>query len=374
MLQKGRPAPRDAPSSRATADSVALMRTTRPTRGKDSMQITRDEPPRNFVIGALLITAALLWLALRLDLLPALLAGLLVFELVHALTLRLPFVRERKARMVAVMLLVVVVVGLFSLCIFAAVLFFRSDTGGYVVLLRKGAEVIQSWRGLMPAWIVATLPTDAGSLQTSVLAWLKEHLAAVQSFGQEGTKILVRIVIGMVIGALVALRQADPPVDYRPLARALVNRAVRFGDGFRRVVFAQVRIAAVNAALTALYLVVLLPLLGIQLPLVKTMIAVTFVAGLIPVFGNLISNVVIVVVSLSVGPIVALGSLVYLIVIHKLEYFLNARLVGTRIQARAWELLIAMLLMEAAFGIAGLIAAPIYFAYLKDELTAAGWV
>lgn len=374
MLQKGRPAPRDAPSSRATADSVALMRTTRPTRGKDSMQITRDEPPRNFVIGALLITAALLWLALRLDLLPALLAGLLVFELVHALTLRLPFVRERKARMVAVMLLVVVVVGLFSLGIFAAVLFFRSDTGGYVVLLRKGAEVIQSWRGLMPAWIVATLPTDAGSLQTSVLAWLKEHLAAVQSFGQEGTKILVRIVIGMVIGALVALRQADPPVDYRPLARALVNRAVRFGDGFRRVVFAQVRIAAVNAALTALYLVVLLPLLGIQLPLVKTMIAVTFVAGLIPVFGNLISNVVIVVVSLSVGPIVALGSLVYLIVIHKLEYFLNARLVGTRIQARAWELLIAMLLMEAAFGIAGLIAAPIYFAYLKDELTAAGWV
>lgn len=374
MLQKGRPAPRDAPSSRATAGSVALMRTTRPTRGKDSMQITRDEPPRNFVIGALLITAALLWLALRLDLLPALLAGLLVFELVHALTLRLPFVRERKARMVAVMLLVVVVVGLFSLCIFAAVLFFRSDTGGYVVLLRKGAEVIQSWRGLMPAWIVATLPTDAGSLQTSVLAWLKEHLAAVQSFGQEGTKILVRIVIGMVIGALVALRQADPPVDYRPLARALVNRAVRFGDGFRRVVFAQVRIAAVNAALTALYLVVLLPLLGIQLPLVKTMIAVTFVAGLIPVFGNLISNVVIVVVSLSVGPIVALGSLVYLIVIHKLEYFLNARLVGTRIQARAWELLIAMLLMEAAFGIAGLIAAPIYFAYLKDELTAAGWV
>lgn len=374
MLQKGRPAPRDAPSSRATADSVALMRTTRPTRGKDSMQITRDEPPRNFVIGALLITAALLWLALRLDLLPALLAGLLVFELVHALTLRLPFVRERKARMVAVMLLVVVVVGLFSLGIFAAVLFFRSDTGGYVVLLRKGAEVIQSWRGLMPAWIVATLPTDAGSLQTSVLAWLKEHLAAVQSFGQEGTKILVRIVIGMVIGALVALRQADPPVDYRPLARALVNRAVRFGDGFRRVVFAQVRIAAVNAALTALYLVVLLPLLGIQLPLVKTMIAVTFVAGLVPVFGNLISNVVIVVVSLSVGPIVALGSLVYLIVIHKLEYFLNARLVGTRIQARAWELLIAMLLMEAAFGIAGLIAAPIYFAYLKDELTAAGWV
>jgi predicted PurR-regulated permease PerM len=227
---------------------------------------------------------------------------------------------------------------------------------------------------MMPAWIVASLPTDADGLQASVLTWLKEHLAAVRTFGQEGTKILVRVVIGMVIGALIALRQADPPVQYRPLARALVNRATRFGEGFRRVVFAQVRIAAVNAALTALYLVAVLPLLGIHLPLVKTMIAVTFLAGLIPVFGNLISNVVIVIVSLSVSPYVALGSLVYLVAIHKLEYFLNARLVGTQIQARAWELLISMLLMEAAFGIAGLIAAPIYFAYLKDELSAAGWI
>jgi predicted PurR-regulated permease PerM len=29
-----------------------------------------------------------------------------------------------------------------------------------------------------------------------------------------------------------------------------------------------------------------------------------------------------------------------------------------------------MLVMEAAFGLPGLIAAPIYYAYLKDELSA----
>ena len=33
-----------------------------------------------------------------------------------------------------------------------------------------------------------------------------------------------------------------------------------------------------------------------------------------------------------------------------------------------------MLVMEAAFGIAGLIAAPIYYAYLKDELSARGLI
>ena len=47
------------------------------------------------------------------------------------------------------------------------------------------------------------------------------------------------------------------------------------------------------------------------------------------------------------------------------------RIVGSRIHARAWELLVAMLVMEAAFGLAGVVAAPIYYAYLKRELEAA---
>jgi len=117
-----------------------------------------------------------------------------------------------------------------------------------------------------------------------------------------------------------------------------------------------------------LYLGVALPQFGVELPLVKSLVAITFVAGLLPIIGNLISNTAIIIVSLSQGLPVAVASCVYLVVIHKLEYFLNARIVGSHINARAWELLIAMLVMEAAFGIAGLIAAPIYYAYFKEEL------
>ena len=36
------------------------------------------------------------------------------------------------------------------------------------------------------------------------------------------------------------------------------------------------------------YAAVILPLLGIQLPLVKTMVFITFLAGLLPVVGNLV--------------------------------------------------------------------------------------
>jgi len=70
----------------------------------------------------------------------------------------------------------------------------------------------------------------------------------------------------------------------------------------------------------------------------------------------------------------AMSSLLFLVSIHKLEYFLNAKIVGSQIKANAWELLTAMLTMEAAFGLPGLVAAPIYYAYLKSELKAGGLI
>ena len=111
-------------------------------------------------------------------------------------------------------------------------------------------------------------------------------------------------------------------------------------------------------------------MLGIHVPLAKTLVVVTFIVGLLPVVGNLLSNTAVTVAALSVSLGVAIAALGFLILIHKLEYFLNARIVGTQINASAWELLIAMLLMEAAFGLPGLIAAPVYYAYLKSELVA----
>jgi len=175
----------------------------------------------------------------------------------------------------------------------------------------------------------------------------------------------------MVIGGMIAVnREASDTIRPAPLVQVLTERARHLGSAFRSVVFAQVRISALNTVLTGVYLLVIVPWMDVKLPLAKTMVAVTFITGLLPVIGNLISNTVIVVISLSVSPVLAVSSLLFLVLIHKLEYFVNARLMGGWIHARAWELLIAMLIMDAVFGIPGLIAAPIYYAYLKKELTA----
>jgi predicted PurR-regulated permease PerM len=152
------------------------------------------------------------------------------------------------------------------------------------------------------------------------------------------------------------------------------KRVANLHKAFRQIVFAQVQIAAINAVLTGIFLLAILPMAGIHLPFVKTLILLTFVTGLLPVIGNVISNTVIVVISLSHSLSTAGLALLFLVTVHKLEYFLNAKIVGTKINARAWELLSAMLVMEALFGIAGVIAAPVFYAYIKSELSQAEMV
>jgi predicted PurR-regulated permease PerM len=331
----------------------------------------RDQSPTlAYDIAAWILTGGTLLLVLPLHLLPGLLAGLVVYELVHLLAPRLRTIRSRReqGKLAAVALLALGIVLLLTLAVVGLVAFFRSEGGSLPGLLQKMADILDAWRTDLPAWAVAYVPEDVDEIKNALAAWLRTHAGAVPQAGAEVGRTIAHVLIGLIIGALVALHEARPSEARGPLARALQARAGRFGEAFRRVVFAQVRISAINTGLTALYLVVALPLVGVHLPLAKTMLAVTFIVGLLPVAGNLLSNTIIVILSLSVSLTVAGASLVFLVVIHKLEYVLNAYLVGTRVHAHAWELLLAMAVMEAAFGISGLIAAPIYYAYLKDEL------
>ena len=326
-------------------------------------------------IAAWVLMGIALVLVLKLHLLTALFAGLLVFELVHMIS---PVLQRRffsrRHRMVAVALLATVIVGLITAAVLGIVAFMRSDAGSLPKLLHKMAEIIESARGTLPPWMVDYLPEGVDELRASVTEWLHEHAGELRLAGAETARAIVHILIGMIVGAMLALHEAVDGMAQKPLANALSLRAARLGNAFRRVVFAQVRISALNTIFTAIYLALVLPLLGVQLPLVKTMIAITFIAGLLPVVGNLISNTVIVIVSLAYSVYVAFASLMFLIVIHKLEYFLNARIIGSSIQAHAWELLVAMLAMEAAFGLPGVAAAPIYYAYVKAELAERGLV
>jgi predicted PurR-regulated permease PerM len=315
------------------------------------------------------LAAATLLFVLAAHLLPTLFAGLLVYALINALA---PALQRHapglRAHWLVVALLAVFVVGVLTLIIAAGVALLNSESGNPALFFERMTPLIERARTQLPAFIVDRLPDDSTEMRTAVMEWLGEHTAQLQVVGKNAVRVIVELVIGIVLGAMLALYSAGEPARGSPLIIAIKARCAHLANAFRDVVFAQIKISALNTLFTGAFLLIVLPLFGVYLPLAKTLVVITFVVGLVPVIGNLISNTLIFIVALSNSLFVALAALIFLIVIHKLEYFLSARVLGARIQALAWEILIAMLVMETLFGTAGLIAAPIYYAYLKREL------
>lgn len=317
-----------------------------------------------------LISCFLILIILK-GLLGALLGALLVYSLVHQLA---PLLERRfsgeRARLVAVALLGALVIGALTLAVWGLLSFFQSDAGSMQSLLKRLADIIDKSRGQFPAWLRAYLPVDADALHDELVGWLREHAQEAKAMGAEVGRLVVHVLVGMIIGAMLALHDSHGPANRAPLAASLVERMHVLYGAFRALVFAQVWISGINAAITALFVLVILPLMGISLPLAKSLVAVTFLAGLIPVLGNLISNTMFVIIGLSHSLEMAIGALVFMVVVHKLEYFLNARIIGSQIQAAAWELLCVLLVAETLFGLPGVVAAPIFYAYAKRELMA----
>lgn len=341
----------------------------------DPPTVPRLLPAAWYSVGAVayLLTALALWTVLQANLVAALLSGLLLYSLVDVLAPRLMRLHQRHDALAVLILSALILLGL-SLAGWLLVRFVSGEGNTLDGLLNHVADIIDQSRGRLPPWVSDALPNGVDELANTLIETLRAHAAMAQKLGAEVLRTLVHILIGLVIGAMVALYRAVARPNRRPLATALVARARTLQQAFSQFIFAQIQISTINTVLTAIYLLLVLPLFDVHLPLTKTLVVITFIAGLLPVLGNLISNTAIVVASLSVSLPIAVGSLVFLVVIHKLEYFLNARIIGARIQAAAWELLIVMLLMETLFGIPGVIAGPIFYAYLKRELAGAGLV
>ena len=342
----------------------------------DSTELVTREPSPAIRYTSYLLAAAALLLVLGAHLLSALLAGLLVYELVQAVS---PLLGRRisgeRRRMVVVALIGAVVIGLLILLTVGAISLFHSELGNPQKLWQEQLmPLAEKARQQLPAMLVNNLPDSIEEMRVGLLDMMRKHAGTLQLAGKGAARGFVHILVGLVLGAIVALSHTRPANQMGPLASSLSRRCDHLATAFHNIVFAQIKISLINTAFSAIFLLVALPLMGIHVPLSKTLVALTFILGLLPVVGNLLSNTAVTIAALSVSFGVGIAALVFLIVIHKLEYFLNARIVGTQIRARAWELLIAMLVMEAIFGLAGLIAAPIYYAYLKNELEAEGLI
>ena len=153
---------------------------------------------------------------------------------------------------------------------------------------------------------------------------------------------------------------------YWQVTRELGIRFESLYRSFAKVMGAQLKISAVNTMLTALFLMI-----G-GYSYAAMLVGLVFLCGLLPIVGNLISNTVIVGVGFTMSPKAGLAALVFLVVIHKLEYFLNSKIIGKRIDSPVWLTLIGLVLGERLMGIPGMILAPVLLYYIKVEASAFG--
>ncbi|WP_239349662.1 AI-2E family transporter [Snodgrassella communis] len=225
----------------------------------------------------------------------------------------------------------------------------------------------------LPKELSNYLPDNLIELRANALNFIKEHVLYLQSVIKQLFHSLLIIIIGMIIGLIAGYQQNKRNITETSSTSTIYIQALKDGIDrlilvFQYVAFSQVIIALFNTIMTAIFLLVVLPLFGIHLPFSKSLILATFILGLIPIIGNLIVNTIMCLVAFTISFWIAVIVLAYLIIIHKIEYILNAKIVGTRIHAGICELLIAMVLSETLFGVIGLVFAPIFYAFLKLSL------
>lgn len=306
-------------------------------------------------------------------LVPLLIAGLTLFLILDRVSEGFAHRFSHSARRpLALLVVAVVTASVVAGAIALIAMMLRRGAGNVPAMMEQMAEILGSvrlWLGGIGRQFIPDVMTDAETFKTAVAHWLKTHAQTVRAGGLWLGIGLLYVIMGGLLAILVFFRHVTHHDDVRgPLATALAVQADHFAEAFSRVALAQVKISTVNTVLTGLYLLVVLPLVGIKIPFGTTLVLITFICGLIPVLGNLISNTVITILSLGVSGKTAIASLAFLVIIHKLEYLINSRIVGGETDSQAWEILMAIIVGEAAFGVGGVVMGPIVYAYVKREL------
>jgi predicted PurR-regulated permease PerM len=246
---------------------------------------------------------------------------------------------------------------------------------------------------------IRALPTIATNAIPLVIQWAKEHqielpftdydslkdlafdavktqvqfLGSFAKFARGATSQFVFLIVGCVVAIGVF---ANPRMEldrdkhvvrnnlYSLCCDQIARRFEALYRSFATVMGAQIIISAINTVVTAIFVMV------VSLPYPLVVIGMTFLCGMLPVVGNLISNSIVVGIAFTVSPKMAFVGLVFLVVIHKLEYVLNSKIVGDRIKNPLWLTLLALILGEKLMGVPGMILAPVIINYIKLEASA----
>lgn len=277
---------------------------------------------------------------------------------------KLHFLKPR-GKWVAITLFLVLVAGV----TYGAVAFFRQTFDALPQIVDEGIPSVAAWAQRHEI----ELPfTDFNSLKDAIRDALTQAgmLGKFATFARGATMQAAFLIVGVVVAVSVFIN-AQMELDrhthalqnnlYSICCDEIAKRFRMFYRSFATVMGAQMTISAINTVLTMIFV------LAVKMPHPLVIGGVTFFCGLLPVIGNILSNTVIVAIGFTVKPELALAALVFLVVIHKLEYFLNSKIIGARIRNPVWLTLLGLIVGEKLMGVPGMILAPVVLHYVKME-------
>jgi predicted PurR-regulated permease PerM len=333
----------------------------------------RLERPSNEEIASWILVGGLIIYTMTVHIVSAVIGGLALYlildRLAQWLSKRIP---GMAARTTAVILVTLIGGGFIVGAIALSMSFVQHHVDTIPAMMRQMADILRStrlWLGGYGGQLIPDVMTDAENIKGAIVVWLKGHADALKVAGSSFSIGLVHLTLGLLLAIVVFFRHVTHHDEKLrgPLAAYLTEKVDRFAHVFSRIASAQIKVSALNTGMIALYLLALM-LFGKEIPFTTTLIVITFICGLLPILGNLVSNTVLVILSLGVSEGTAIASLVFVLAISKLQYVLTSRLVGGEVDSQAWEILFAIIVGEAAFGISGVVMAPIVYAFVKGEL------
>src|SRR5258706_1965924 len=138
--------------------------------------------------------------------------------------------------------------------------------------------------------------TDLDSLKAAVMDIMKDEFRFLGNFARVATKEFVFVLIGIVVAVSLFFNpdmeknigKPSGPNLFTTVTDEIKNRFRLFYESFETVMGAQIVISAINTLLTAIFV------FAISLKHGTVVIGLTFLFGLLPIVGNLISNSIIV--------------------------------------------------------------------------------
>src|SRR5262249_6082832 len=259
--------------------------------------------PSQAEIASWILIGAFLIYVMMLHMVSALIGGLALYlildRLAQSMSKRIP---GMAARTTSVIIVTLIAGGVIVGAVVALISFLRHQGDTLPALMGQMADTLRStrlWLGDYGRQLIPDFMTDAETFKVGIVDWLKQHAASLRVAGSTFSAGLLHIVMGILLAIVVFFRHIAHHDDHArgPLAHHLTEKADRFAQIFARIASAQIKVSLFNTFIVALYLMTLL-LLGRQIPFMTTLIVVTFAFGLVPIVGNIVTNAVLVILSL----------------------------------------------------------------------------